>query len=254
MIYLIPYYFSNGETKLELIETWNLSLIKGFLIPVAGLTSLIFYTFRSYRLIRHIEGQYNIQIIKGSHWLGKIFKAFAFFVGISLLQFVMIFTGLSAKTSDVIIALGLSIFIYFIGYLGLRMSKLLNGIKVDTSKYKSTTLTRKFAKEMFNKLTQHITTKKVYTDNNLKLPDLAEQMSLTPHQLSQIINEQTGQNFSEFINSYRINEALNLIHDFDRMNQLAYEVGFNNRTTFNKIFKKTTGKTPTEYKRESRAR
>ena len=117
VVYLSPYYFSDAEAKLVLIETWHLNLIKGFIIPVAGLFSLIFYTYKSYWLIGSIEKQYDIQIIKGDHWLGKIYKAFVLFVSFNLIQFLLILTGLSAKSSDVIIALGLSIFIYFIGSL-----------------------------------------------------------------------------------------------------------------------------------------
>lgn len=130
------------------------------------------------------------------------------------------------------------------------MSKLLSGIKVDNSKYQTAALPSSISEQLFNKLKAHIEANQSYKNNELKLAQLAEELSLSPHHLSQIINQNAGKNFSEFINDYRIQEVIQLITQIDRVSQLAYEVGFNNRTTFNKAFKKTTGLTPTEYKKE----
>lgn len=248
-VWYLPYYVADASTKLVLIAEWNNSIINALLIPSLGLISLIYYAILSQRLIVKLEKKYEINILRSNHWLGLIFLAYALFVLFKFIHSFSVIFGKSSLNSDIIIALGYSVFIYFIGYLGLKMSKLFNGIKVDTSKYRASALPRNFSQRMFKRLKAYIQSNESFKDNELKLADLAAELSLSPHQLSQIINQNANQNFSEFINSYRIEEALKLIHKIDRMSQLSYEVGFNNRTTFNKEFKKATGLTPTQYRR-----
>jgi AraC-like DNA-binding protein len=250
-LWYMQYYLTNTSDKLVMIAEWNNSFVNALLLPFLGLVSLVVYAILSFRFIVELEKKYVIKIHRSGHWLGLIFIAYGLFVLFNILHFISIIFGKSNMTSDTIIALGYSVFIYFIGYLGLKMSKLFNGIKVDNTKYQTTSLPRNFSLSMFNKLTAYIESHESFKNNELKLSELADELSLSPHQLSQIINQNADQNFSEFINSYRIKEALKLISKMDRIGELSYEVGFNNRTTFNKEFKKATGLTPTEYKKKN---
>jgi AraC-like DNA-binding protein len=94
---------------------------------------------------------------------------------------------------------------------------------------------------------------KPYLDPNLSLPQLANDSGIPSHYLSQIINETFGLNFFDFINQYRVEEVKTKIVDpkFDSYSLLgiAFECGFNSKSAFNRIFKKSTGLTPREYKR-----
>jgi len=78
---------------------------------------------------------------------------------------------------------------------------------------------------------------------------------ISKHQLSQVINEQTGMNFFEYVNQHRIGEARQLLSATSKKElniiDIAYEVGFNNKVSFNTAFKKITGKTPTSFRNES---
>lgn len=244
-----PYYLSNAIEKLNLIDQWNNSLLNALVIPLFGIISLVSYGVGAYRFIKVLERRHEVSVIGSNHWLGLIFKSYGAFVGFHLFYFLNSVFGRSIQVSDVLITLGYSAFIYPIGYLGLKMSKLLNGIKVDTNKYQSALLPADFSKDIFNKLNQHVIKNEVYKNSAIKLSDLANDLSISPHQLSQIINQNAGQNFSEYVNSYRIEEAIRLISKIDRVNLVSYEVGFNNRTTFNKVFKRKTGLTPTEFKK-----
>lgn len=228
----------------------DVRFINTHLLPVLGWISLFVYAFLSYRFILRLEKKHEISIIRTWHWLGLAFKAYSLFVLLHLALLVSIFLGNSAKTSDILIVLGYSIVIYAIGYLALKTSKFLNGIKVDTTKYKSALLPQKFSESMYEKLMEHMAQHKSFKKNEIRLAELAAELSLSPNQLSQVINQQANQNFAEFINAFRIQEALRLIAEVDRVNQLAYEVGFNNRTTFNRAFKSATGHTPTEYRKK----
>ncbi len=249
LLWHIHFLSSAGANDDFIISGLNNHLINTFLLPAFGLISLIFYAKRSYYHIATLERKYEIKIIKSWHWLGLIFKAYLLFVSFYFVFFICIIAGISVKTLDIIIVLSYSIVIYSIGYLALKTSKLLNGIKVDTTKYQFASLPKNFSKSMYEKLKEHMAANKPYKKNEIKLAHLAEELSLSPHQLSQIINQNAHQNFAEFINAFRVKEAIELIAHMDRINQLAYEVGFNNRTTFNRVFKSATGYTPTEYKK-----
>jgi putative ABC transport system permease protein len=91
-----------------------------------------------------------------------------------------------------------------------------------------------------------------YQDPELSLVLLAEKLNLTTHELSRIINTALKKSFNDFINEYRVAEVIKRMQDpaYDGITLLgiAYDSGFNSKSTFNLIFKKMTGKTPVEYK------
>jgi len=95
-----------------------------------------------------------------------------------------------------------------------------------------------------------------YLDPELSLVSLAEKLELTTHELSRIINTVLKKNFNDFINEYRVAEVIKRMQDpaYNRITLLgvAYDSGFNSKSTFNLIFKKMAGKTPAEYKTELR--
>jgi AraC-like DNA-binding protein len=92
---------------------------------------------------------------------------------------------------------------------------------------------------------------KPFTDSELTLNDLAQKLDVHPNQLSQAINSITGKSFYHYINSWRIEEFLALASLPENKKytflSLAYDCGFNSKTTFNKYFKLHTGKTPSEF-------
>lgn len=95
--------------------------------------------------------------------------------------------------------------------------------------------------------------KKTYTDPELTLEKLASLAKTPRHQLSEVLNQYLHQTFYQFINDYRIKEVLALLDQCRRQQvnpnilSLAYDAGFNSKSSFNQYFKKTTGYTPTEY-------
>ena len=84
------------------------------------------------------------------------------------------------------------------------------------------------------------------------LQDLADRMHTSLKELSQVINQGSGLNFFDFINSYRCEEVKSIMADADpkvTIMEIVYEAGFNFKSSFNKEFKKLNGITPTEFKR-----
>ena len=96
-----------------------------------------------------------------------------------------------------------------------------------------------------------MTEKKIYTEPELTLNSLAKLLEVHPNHLSQVINSIEGKNFYDFINFYRIEEFKRLVIRPESKNytllSLAYECGFNSKTSFNRNFKKSTGLSPSEF-------
>ena len=109
-------------------------------------------------------------------------------------------------------------------------------------------------KEVLRKLQAHMETQQPWLDPDLTLEQLASQLRLRPKLLSQAINEGLGRNFFEFINTYRIDEAKRLLtNPADKkitVLEVLYQVGFNSKSSFNTVFKKQTGMTPSEFKKK----
>ena len=122
-------------------------------------------------------------------------------------------------------------------------------------KYKNSSLHPDFAEECIRKLTKLMEVDKIYRDSDLSLQILAKKISIKPYLLSQIINERLKRNFYDYINSYRIEEAKQILVRPGRVKLnivlLADEVGFKTRAAFYKTFKKNTNKTPKQFKREA---
>jgi len=113
-------------------------------------------------------------------------------------------------------------------------------------------------KEMKLMLIQAMDNQKPFLDAELSLFKLASQLNISSHLLSYIINKGCNENFYQFVNRYRIEEAKKMIDDpkMDHLSLMgiALEVGFNSKTVFNTTFKKSTNQTPSEFKKTIRPR
>jgi len=93
----------------------------------------------------------------------------------------------------------------------------------------------------------------VYLDPDITLNILANKMNLAPRKLSQILNKNLNENFYTFVNKYRINHAAEMLanpkYSDKTVLEILYEVGFNNKSAFNRFFKQFINQTPTEYRR-----
>jgi AraC-like DNA-binding protein len=111
--------------------------------------------------------------------------------------------------------------------------------------------------KLAKRIKQHMLEQKPYLDHYLNLEELAKQLSMHPRALSVAIKNNFQANFYEFINSFRTKEAIRLLEDKENPNRTMIEIhgdsGFNSKATFNAIFKKTVGMTPTQYKKSKRA-
>jgi AraC-like DNA-binding protein len=138
-------------------------------------------------------------------------------------------------------------------YYGLTQPKLFSGIE-EKSKYFRSTLTFNDSQLYINRLKEYMETEKPHLTPSLTINQLSEKLEIPPKHLSQLINETFQQNFFDFINSYRIEEAKRYLSKKSRyhfnISQILYEVGFNSKATFNRAFTKHVGMSPKEYKKQ----
>ncbi len=165
-------------------------------------------------------------------------------------------------------------FISYIGYHGLKQqiifqntSPIENNLKFKTKEISGNTVTEnnhkvsyeksglsgQDMKRVFNILEHFMKTNKLYLIPNLTLRDLSNKVQIPQHHITQTLNSFAKKNFYDYINSYRVNEFIHKLKKGDNDNfsllGIAFDCGFNSKSTFNRIFKKTTGFSPSEYKK-----
>jgi AraC-like DNA-binding protein len=120
-----------------------------------------------------------------------------------------------------------------------------------SKKYKKSGLSPEQSNKIVTRLNKVIEQQKLFLNPQLSLSDLAEAIDVTTNVLSQALNEKLEKNFYEYINSFRLDYFIELFNNPKykqyTMLSIAYESGFNSKSTFNAFFKKTLGKSPREY-------
>lgn len=108
-------------------------------------------------------------------------------------------------------------------------------------------------RDYIDRLQQLMVQEKRYLNPNLGLNDLADELNITSNQLSAILNDGIGKNFYEYVNQYRIEAIKELLKDPEQNSKtilaMAWDCGFNSKSAFNRVFKLSTGMTPSEYQR-----
>ena len=149
------------------------------------------------------------------------------------------------------------IFVFLIGFFGIRqigitpLNQEESDLKNKKVKYFKSGLKKEQSKELYQKLRHLMEIEKMFTQNDLLITDLASILQVHHNHLSQVINELEGKNFYEFVNHYRIEEFKRLVSSPNNRQftllSLAFECGFNSKSSFNRYFKKSTGQTPSQY-------
>ena len=120
-------------------------------------------------------------------------------------------------------------------------------------KYGRSGLTEDRAQDYLQRLEDAMRHEKPYLDADLTLEKLAKQIHVSRNHLTQILNEQLNKNFYLYVNEYRINEVKHRLLDPDNAHltilAIAYESGFNSKSTFNTVFKKITDMTPSQFRK-----
>jgi len=225
-------------------------------LQVLAVISVIIYLYLSRRLIRGFHWRLEVNIIDRSpyqlRWLrrlltgfGRVWLLWIPFIGIN------IFYYHSRSGIQAYYPLYLLLGVMMIWIAAAAFSKTNAGVPVPAPPV----LKPKPPQDLVQKakwLRKVMETEQFYRDAELSLGSLAETLEMHPHDLSRIMNVALKKNFSDFINEYRIREVTQKMQDpaYDRITLLgiAFDSGFNSKTTFNRAFREMTAKSPAEYK------
>lgn len=256
LLFFLPIYILSAEEKLEVMLGASKYGEHPYLRPVTliKLASLVIYgylTFKVYTKSLRNKGAKQPKKIKLQKTIMIIHAVYA--LSYALYGFVIIQNVFSGMMFNLQLFAMTSLVLY-IGYIAYANPKILAGfsplVKKTVAKYKNSGLTASFSLELKEQLVALLENDKVYRQNSIKLEFIAQKLGTTRHNASQIINEHFGMNFFELINKYRVEEAMELLKsNYGDLNiiDIAYEVGYNNKVTFNKSFKKLSSLTPTQF-------
>ncbi|MEM8897478.1 MAG: helix-turn-helix domain-containing protein, partial [Bacteroidota bacterium] len=217
------------------------------------------YTALSYRFVKQQEIEAR-ELTSSLHigsfrWLKRFqLMNLIILVGVGIFVYYLFETQVYRRQMDYFLVLPIAISTYAYSLLAfLNPQQLWAGNLPDRrEKYQKSSLSKKHSREMVEGVRSIMETQKPFLNADLRLTELAEIMSISPHHLSQVINENLQLNFYDFINQYRVEEAKALIEKEPETNllQIGIAAGFNNKNSFNNAFKKHMGLTPSTYRKE----
>ncbi len=199
------------------------------------------------------------------NWLGFVLSLFLFvFIASFFSFFINIIFGLGIVQYTTL-NLNLTVFTFIMVYFGINQSAIYSGDQANSkatyqvvatgeseAKSVGATLPDEQMEELSLLVTNYLVNKKPYRNPDYNLQMLADDLAISRHKLSHVINTGQKKNFYKFINEFRVEEAKKMLADpsYDHYSVLgvAMDCGFNAKTSFNRIFKEETGLTPTEFK------
>ena len=196
---------------------------------------------------------------KSKTWQKNIYHIHITYVLIYAMYGIIIINGQASGILFHASVAAMAVMVLYVGYSANIQPQVFSGAYSYVNrlfpKYEKSGLTTSLSFELKEKVEHLFAYEKIYKENNINLDMLAEKLDTTRHNASQVINEHFEMSFHELVNKYRIEEAKQLLEDRDKLNwniiEVAYEVGYNNKVTFNKAFKKDTNLTPSEYQKNS---
>lgn len=255
LIYLLPYFLQSRTEKIRVLSLEYIQesfgqwyYIRSALFITQALVYLILIALIIITYSRKSKGRNSVRD------RAVLFEVRFFVIATAVLWLAVVLRYAIETIPNLLVPLGASLLIYAMGYLKMRRPEPQTSGKDDLSvkKYEKSTLTRERSERYLDKLLNFMEKEKPFTDGDLTIQKLAEKLSIPAHHLSQTINERLGQTFSDFINSYRVEEAKRSLLDpaLKHLSVLgiAEEVGFNSKSSFNSVFKKHTNMTPSEFR------
>ncbi len=143
------------------------------------------------------------------------------------------------------------LFIFIPAWFALFLPETWNERERSDPKYEKTRIEERVLESYYKTLNEVIDKERPYKQFNLTITELASLVDISASNLSQLINRKEGVNFFNYINKYRVEYACLLLKERQELNiiEIAYESGFNSKSTFNSVFKKVTGMTPGDFRK-----
>ncbi|MDR2085060.1 MAG: AraC family transcriptional regulator [Bacteroidales bacterium] len=259
-----------GDTAIFRVQFFrDLETQKALYIVYYSLTyvSVIVYTIASFACIgyakKNIEDLYSFELSEKLLYWFKYLTMLFFIMYIlqAVTGFSSIITGNDTFDTNMFVVVGQCVFFLSLQYFLINRPELFideknsiydfSGGKQLDNYYNKSKIPKDTLDQCAEKLVKLMEEKKIYLKNDLNLQDVSEMINYPKHYITQALNLILKKNFYLFVNEYRVNEFKARVADKKNNNltimSIAYDSGFNSKSTFNSIFKKFTGQTPSEY-------
>lgn len=227
-----------------------------FLVESFGILSLIFYWFKALSVVKHYKNQESNELSFRQSvykYLKVLLITLAICITLWLVSFISanFFGRIMSFISYDMMWISIPLFIYTIGYYSLKQPEI---FRVSPAGRNDSNINR-LKPEQIHKLQKGLNylmnEEKVFTNQDLTLKYLASRLDTSTNDLSWLLNQIYQESFRDYINKYRIEAFLEKInldeHKSHTILGLAFDVGFNSKSTFNRVFKARIGTTPKAY-------
>lgn len=257
VIYCSQFYFHTASAKLAMYNG-EITYSSMFVIYIAGIKiftlKLISLGFYTYRVVAGFGNKISLKEVRS--WFMLSAGVFVLYVVSYAAFHVMEYTGAIEGCADYGIGIASGGFIYLFSWFGWVRPRVFEGYRLKEALAVVPASREKESGTQSNSVLPAIERvmrdEKIYRNEAVRLDTLAGRLDLPRHVVSNAINA-TGMNFFEYVNYWRIEEAKLLLTTTSRKElnviEVAFEVGFSNKVSFNRFFKRYTGVTPTDYRR-----
>lgn len=243
-------YIDYSYSSIFLFSDWVKDYFRWFIIVSIGVYLLLSIRIYYYQIKQATN---NVKLKEKRHLFSVNLLVLA---AIVFLLILIIFTNFQNDLGDHYIYIFLTVINFVAAGFIMAESRFFEkswvSDKYDTSGLKNV------SKGLFVKIENYVIGEQYFLNNDTSLRDLAEKLNSSPNYISQAINKEKGINFNEFINRYRIEEAVKRLKDENykhyNIEGVGESVGFNAKTTFYAAFKKQIGETPASYLKSSKSK
>ena len=262
LMYLIftPFYLANANTPSQSCPSEVLAGF-GYMIPAVHplfflLFTMVFLLASAWQLStragKATASSNGLMPLRVS-WLKIFVYVLLLLLTLSVLYRLIIiwYSELAFSAAPNIQFLALSAIVHLIGYRTITEPATLSDVKPyrNGEKYSSSSINHQMAVSLLAEIKSQVERRKLYLDKGLTIQMLADDLGISRHKISQVVNQELGMTFLDFINKYRIDEATTFLCKCPdkKMAALALDVGFANKVSFYRAFKRFTGTTPVSY-------
>ncbi|MFK7770903.1 MAG: helix-turn-helix domain-containing protein [Saprospiraceae bacterium] len=258
-----PFLFQSAAGKIESVTTFlevqtPMIILLGKIVSWLLAVQLIAYPILIFNRLKNNwsnkEEKLDDHKINQIKWLNFLNFLFLIYGICMFIYFVMIAFEIGGLEKDFYISFVMCIAVYSISYKNMTDQNLLKGAKIldqiDSLKYNKTQLKKEYLEDTISKLEKVMQVEKIYLESDLDLNHVSQKISTPRHHISQALNLELDKTFHEYLNSYRINYACQLLQNLPKESNIKtvmYASGFNNRVSFSSNFKKIKGMTASDY-------
>lgn len=256
------FYLGSLTQKKDLFNNFN-SLFESYFAHTALHLQSIIYLTACFIVLKRakkiFKENYSSNTIATYNWLFQLILFTAVLYGFAIVKNGLKFFGTLAffEISHNVIVISVLIFVCWYVLKALKYPQLFSGvnskIQLTTDFVQKPNKTQN--KKEIEQLSTFMAAHKPYLNPSLTLRNLAEEIKMNPRELSVLINQNLNQHFFDFVNGYRIEEAKSILKNPAKKEftvlEILYEVGFNSKSSFNTAFKKYTGLTPTQFRKNA---